>query len=78
VKGGYDDDLGINTPRFKEYDEWEIGRIFGRYCLDRLFWRAVADARSWISGDWKAEWRRFIAHLAEGKDAESFFAEPLK
>ena len=35
--------------------------------LDPLFWQALATAR----------WHRFIDHLAEGKDAESFF-ENLK
>lgn len=28
--------------------------------------------------DWKNYWHRFIDHLAEGKDAESFFNELLK
>jgi len=27
---------------------------------------------------WQLHWHRFIDHLAEGKDAESFFAELLK
>ena len=27
---------------------------------------------------WQAQWHRFIDHLAEGKDAESFFASILK
>lgn len=27
---------------------------------------------------WKDKWHRFIDHLAEGKDAESFFKELLK
>lgn len=27
---------------------------------------------------WLANWHRFIDHLAEGKDAESFFVELLK
>lgn len=33
----------------------------------------------WVNkGDWKTEWHRFIDHLAEGKDAESFFNELFK
>lgn len=31
-----------------------------------------------VSGDWKERWHRFIDHLIEGRDAESFFAEIYK
>lgn len=55
--------------------------------LDLSFWQALGKARGW--GDhklqseienrcWKCRWHRFIDHLAEGKDAESFFASVLK
>lgn len=55
--------------------------------LDPLFWQSLGKALGWNGcnfGDgretfcswklsWKEEWHRFIDHLAEGKDAESFF-----
>ncbi len=33
---------------------------------------------SGFTADWKMNWHNFIDHLAEGKDAESFFNELLK
>jgi hypothetical protein len=55
--------------------------------LDPLFWQALGRARGWdkepfiINGAWlmadsecELNWFRFIDHLAQGKDAESFFA----
>jgi hypothetical protein len=54
--------------------------------LDSSFWQALSKAKGWnkigkevpnLVGDWQYHWHRFIAHLAEGKDAESFFAELL-
>jgi len=63
---------------------------FEKILLDPFFWQALGKAREWpaflpyggfdafeeymeITG-WKAQWHRFIDHLAEGKDAESFFS----
>jgi hypothetical protein len=50
--------------------------------LAPLFWQALGKARGWaniseIEGGmgWKNVWLLFIEHLAEGKDAESFFAD---
>jgi hypothetical protein len=53
--------------------------------LDRNFWQALGKARGWaekgqfywpnpkfVEG-WVFHWHRFIDHLSEGKDAESFF-----
>ncbi len=55
--------------------------------LDRTFWQALGKARGWRDEEDSCEssscqhchgymmkWHRFIDHLAEGKDAESFFA----
>ncbi len=50
--------------------------------LDPTFWQALGKARGWSSERsalynrpiWHAQWIYFIDHLAEGKDAESFFA----
>ena len=53
--------------------------------LDPLFWKSLGKAMEWennvyVEGkgirdvkEWKQQWHRFIDHLAEGKDAESFF-----
>lgn len=57
--------------------------------LDPLFWQALGKAKGWgtepaattVSGfpvqEWLMVWHRFIDHLAEGRDAESFLAELL-
>ncbi len=58
--------------------------------LDPAFWQALGKARGWkndprdvlrermgggiVAPPWISIWHRFIDHLAEGKDAESFFA----
>lgn len=60
--------------------------------LDPLFWQALGKAEGWDRGietcqipntcsyhsSWKRHWHCFIDHLAEGKDADSFFKELLK
>ena len=47
--------------------------------LDPLFWQALGKAMGWggedWDGGWRKHWHRFIDHLAEGKDAESFFKD---
>jgi hypothetical protein len=57
--------------------------------LDPFFWQALGKARGWSElkmpnrspigqyeeGSWFSHWHRFIDHLAEGKDAESFFKD---
>lgn len=53
---------------------WDLNACF----LDPLFWQSLGKAMGWIylsdtPEHWKKEWHRFIDHLAEGKDAESFF-----
>lgn len=59
-----------------------------RTLINPAFWQALGKARGWADDDelmllsheesshfWKYEWHRLIDHLAEGKDAESFFAD---
>lgn len=50
-------------------------------CGCKVFTNSVCDnCRDTIvkhPDDWKDEWHRFIDHLAEGKDAESFFKDLL-
>jgi hypothetical protein len=42
---------------------------------DPDFWKALTTARKWEDvNSWRFHWHRFIDHLADGKDAESFFA----
>jgi hypothetical protein len=63
------------------------------FCYDPLFWQALGKAMGWrtepyydlVLNDkcrevhfWKIIWHRFIEHLAEGKDADSFFNYLLK
>jgi hypothetical protein len=47
--------------------------------LDPSFWQALGKARGWApeteEKQWLYYWHRFIDHLAEGKDLESFFAD---
>src|ERR1044072_5183491 len=59
--------------------------------IDPAFWKALGKKRGWTTDNdfkywqksvveweekyWKKFWHRFIDHLAEGKDAESFFQE---
>jgi hypothetical protein len=39
------------------------------------FWKALATARKWQDVNaWRFHWHRFIDHLADGGDVESFFA----
>ncbi len=63
------------------------------YLLDPLFWQCLGKTEGWkyiqtnrfkklkilneYKPIWQYEWHRFIDHLAEGKDAESFFDDEL-
>lgn len=62
---------------------------FNRVLLDPLFWQSLGKALGWQDEPyeytnehnipaWHAKWLMFIDHLAEGKDAESYFNELLK
>jgi hypothetical protein len=69
--------------RFPSEGTW-LSEIF----MSPLFWQALGKAKGWDEGKywdeiypnspyqwmWQHIWHRFIDHLAEGKDAESFFA----
>lgn len=48
--------------------------------LDPLFWSSLGKALGWretIIPMWIQKWHDFIDHLAEGKNAESFFTALL-
>src|SRR6266446_10494025 len=50
-------------------------RALSEHLHDPDFWKALATARKWGDANaWRFHWHRFIDHLADGKDAESFFA----
>jgi hypothetical protein len=50
-------------------------RALTEHLHDPDFWKALAKARKWEDANaWRFHWHRFIDHLADGKDAESFFA----
>ena len=61
------------------------GLNYGVAFLDPLFWQSLGKAMGWkettsfgVGGDlldieWKEQWHSFIRHLANSKDAESFF-----
>jgi hypothetical protein len=64
-------------------EKWNEEAMQAMCFLDPLFWQALGKARGWTvceSGSiwqgvpkWRYWWHRFIDHLADGKDAESFF-----
>lgn len=64
------------------------GTQFAFLVLDPKFWQALGKALGWYSekplyqinnqpAQWAYYWHCFIDHLAEGKDAESFFQNLL-
>ena len=54
-------------------------RALSEHFQDPDFWKALATARRWEDVNaWRFHWHRFIDHLADGKDAESFFASLWK
>ncbi len=61
-----------------------ISTYYAPLPLSRSFWQALGknlgqgDFKTETKGSWKHNWHMFIDHLAEGKDADSFFKELLK
>jgi hypothetical protein len=48
-------------------------RALSEHLQDPDFWKALSTSRNDVNA-WRFHWHRFIDHLADGKDAESFFA----
>jgi hypothetical protein len=49
-------------------------RALPEHLHDPDFWKALATARKWQDVNaWRFHWHRFIDHLADGGDVESFF-----
>lgn len=52
--------------------------------LDPSFWSSLGKSLGWADGvngirpDWYTFWHRFIDHLAEGKDIDSYFTSLFK
>src|SRR5437667_11438944 len=50
-------------------------RALPEHLHDPDFWKALATARKWEDVNaWRFHWHRFIDHLADGGDVDSFFA----
>lgn len=79
-----------DTPTQKDYFE---DVEFAEICLDPLFWQAMGKGLGWTTvpmdegnhrhlgqryHEWHYRMHRFIDHLAEGKDIESFFKKLLE
>lgn len=78
-KGGY---KPKHQAQFQIGNDYRI-QLQDAVFLDPSFWLALGKARGWRQFDyhtdkprkgWLPKWHRFIDHLAEGKDVESFFA----
>ncbi len=83
IDSGFIYEVGSALPQKMslEMDYKGDGVYVDSVLLNPLFWQSLGKAMGWdknkyIIGNWKAHWHRFIDHLIEGKEAESFF-EPL-
>jgi hypothetical protein len=79
--------IDYDTVVFYKGTSPDLGEVLGRISiarsiLDYSFWQCLGKAMGWSgehytleSGrkEWVYKWHRFIDHLAEGKDIESFF-----
>lgn len=81
IEGGWDD------SRYKAFFSEGVRMWHESAFLDPLFWQALGKSMGWQTENkthfpqgigWQYYWHRFIDHLAEGKDADSFFANLLK
>ncbi len=61
---------------------WQaVGKAMGWGGFDTKYLHSQAEVEASSQmppNEWRDHWHRFIDHLAEGKDAESFFKELLK
>lgn len=83
IKGGYKKTILLDVSGYPYYNPgaMQIRVVF----MDNLFWEALGKAEGWggigtsdypqsvYHPYWKINWHKFIDHLAEGKDIESFF-----
>ena len=81
IEGGYK-----NTSYHPDFEN----RLEKLYFLDPLFWQSLGKSLGWgeiihcdgydktYADCTKCNWHRFIDHLAENKDPESFFKDLLQ
>ena len=93
VEGGYPNDWGFGTDRVNAYSEYDWNMAFKEAIIQVEFWQALAISLGWETstefsleggvsktrqvGEWLDNWHLLIDHLADGKDAESFFKNLL-
>lgn len=71
---GYSLQYEMETGRWPfKWKRWQ--HIMRTECifLDPFFWQALGKAQGWKRLAWRENWVKLIYHLAEKKDAESFF-----
>lgn len=87
IENGYEHEEYDLDECMKHLKRWkpEISAIL----IDPLFWQALGKGLWWekkhthnvedgYDNCWECFWHRFIDHIAEGKDIDSFFANLLK
>ncbi len=90
IEGGYKmKDIILQNGELFAFGKPRTEDVYNKAVLDPLFWQALSKAEGWeefvegydVEGDygkmqsWKNNWHRFIDHLAEVKDINSFFEE---
>lgn len=81
-------EIGVVLEEGVVYESDDAMLLFEEIFLSKSFWVALGKARGWPQSDarrtyndvsaepnWLWYWHSFIDHLAEGKDAESFFSD---
>lgn len=69
---------GVMSMVFCEGVQGGIGVAYNFQLLDPLFWQALSKSEGYGKTYQMEIWHRFIDHLAEGKDINSFFEELWK
>lgn len=68
---------------------YKVKTLYPKILLDPLFWQALGKVERWNSmqvnahggreyHEWLYQWHKFIEHIAEGKDIDSFFTNLLQ
>lgn len=74
----------VEKGQYRPTENWFRGVLIENngFLLDPSFWQALGKARGWEKWfmpykygmtEWQGNWHRFIDHLAEGGDSETFF-----
>lgn len=74
IEGGYRDYTETSSSSTQKYHSDIL--------LDPFFWQALAKSEGWEDGNgstwWQYQMHRFIDHIIEGKEINSFFDNLLK